>query len=243
LSGDGSEVLLAEEQGVRARSSGVAKEVEAEFGFGDESEGTLVLTTRRLVYVHEEEEEENLNLLPGGVGGRQIRFSDVQELESVARDTASVSISFPSIVSVKGKKGMMSAPKLEVAWNNGSKVLVTEFVQQITGGSRKRNLNDWGPVIERLKKGEQKVASLPPVPGKDTLEGKVLAVLGDMQEKGVLTIANQVGQRFKEEADSDHIQAACDTLVKSGFLVSTTEFKEDPFYRRISPLGADDLSG
>jgi len=242
------EAILAEEQAVRARSSGLSKEVEAEFGFGGESEGTLVLTNSRLVYVKSAEIEEDLQVthIPssiGGAGGRVILFSDVEELESIQPDPANLSIPLKSLSSVKGKKGMLGSPKLEVQWNTGSRMLKTEFVQQITGRSRKKNLSDWAEVVEGLKNGTLKLETLPPLPDRDSVERKILRVLGDMQEKGVLTITSGLQTQLGLKIDSDEVQSSCEKLVSEGFLSKSEEFKEDPFYRRISPLGAADLFG
>ncbi len=54
----GAEIMLSQEQAVIRRGPGVRKEVESAFGLGGETEGTLVLTDRRLVYVHSNEKEE-----------------------------------------------------------------------------------------------------------------------------------------------------------------------------------------
>ncbi len=54
------EAILAEEQAVVNRGVGVAQEVESVLGFGPATEGTLVLTDRRLIYARGAEKKETL---------------------------------------------------------------------------------------------------------------------------------------------------------------------------------------
>ncbi len=240
-----NEVLLAEEQAVRARDSGRKQEVEAEFGFGTETEGTLVLTNARLIYVHSSEEEVAVaeGIGPGSIPGKRLAFSDVEQVARISPDPANFSIALSRISSVKGHKGVIGAPRLEVVWNTGSRVKTTEFVQQVTGGSRVKNLDDWKPVIERLMAGKQTIIQLPPLPAEETDQGRVIRVMGDMQEQGILTLTDRVNKEFMSELDFDGIQAACEELVKTGLLERTNSLADDPFYRRKSPLGEDDLFG
>jgi hypothetical protein len=243
LSQDNSapEVMLAQEQAVIRRGPGIRKGVEAAFGMGGETEGTLVLTDRRLVYVHGDEKEESVRI--GGFSAKRLFFSDVESLDSMALDSASVEIQIPKIVKVAGHHGEAIAPKLEVSWTEGGGTTRdTEFVQQISGASRRRNLNDWAKVIEKLKANQLRITPLPSAPGGDTLEGRVLGVLGDMQEKGLLTIENEVEERYKVDLDPDVVEAACETLVAAGLLLKGDVRYEDVYYRKKSPLGADDLS-
>lgn len=215
--------------------------MEAAFGLGGETEGTLVLTNRRLVYVHGSEKEEGLRV--GAWSAKRLYFSDVETLESMPLDSASLEIPVTKIVKVVGRRGEAVAPKLVVDWaDEKGKAQSTEFVQQVTGGSRRRNLNDWAKVIEKLKAKQLKIAALPPAPGADTLEGRILGVLGDMQEKGPLAIEEEVEERYKVDLDPDDVEAACDELVAVGLLRKTTPKGEDPYFRKVSPLGDDDLS-
>ena len=235
------EIMLAQEQAVIRRGPGIRKGVEAAFGLGGETEGTLVLTDRRLVYVHGNEKEESLRI--GGFSAKRLFFSDVESLSSMPLDSESVEIPISSIVKVAGHHGEAIAPKLEVSWNDGGGATrATEFVQQISGASRRRNLNDWARVIEKLRAKQQKITPLPTGPGGDTLEGRIMGVLGDMQEKGLLTIENEVEERFKVDVDPDDVEAACERLVASGLILKPVPRYEDVYYRKASPLGADDLS-
>lgn len=233
--------MLAQEQAVIRRGPGIRKGVEAAFGMGGETEGTLVLTERRLVYVHGNEKEESVRI--GGFSAKRLYFSDVESLDSMSMDSASVEIPISKIAKVAGHHGEAIAPKLEVSWSDeGGATRSTEFVQQISGASRRKNLNDWAKVIEKLRTKQLKIKPLPPAPSGSTLEGRILGVLGDMQEKGLLTIENEVEEKYKVDLDPDEVEAACEKLVAAGLILKAVPRYEDLFYRKASPLGADDLS-
>jgi len=235
------EIMLAQEQAVIRRGPGIRKGVEAAFGLGGETEGTLVLTDRRLVYVHGDEKEESVRI--GGFSAKRLFFSDVENLRSMPLDSESVEIPISKIVKVVGHHGEAIAPKLEVNWaEGGGAIRATEFVQQISGASRRKNLNDWAMVIEKLKAKQLTIVPSPPAPGAETLEGRVLGVLGDMQEKGLLTIENEVEERYKVDLDPDDVEAACEKLIDAGLILKPMPRYEDVYYRKASPLGADDLS-
>jgi hypothetical protein len=233
--------MLAQEQAVIRRGPGIRKEIEAAFGMGGETEGTLVLTDRRLVYAHGNEKEESVRI--GGFSAKRLYFSDVENLHSMPLDSESVEIPISKIVKVAGHHGEAIAPKLEVNWtDDAGAARATEFVQQISGASRRRNLNDWAKVIEKLRAKQLKITPLPPAPSGDTLEARILGILGDMQEKGLLTIENEVEERYKVDLDPDDVEAACDKLITEGLVLKAVPRYEDIFYRKVSPLGDDDLS-
>ncbi len=241
MSDEGNEILLAEEQAVVNRGVGIAQEIETVLGFGPATEGTLVLTDRRLVYAHGAEKKETLRT--SQFGRRIFRFADVEDLNSIAPDSANFTIQIESIVSVKGHRGEGLSPRLEVRWQEGAATRVTEFVEQLTGPSRRKNLDDWAPVIDRLKRGEQRIEHLPPPPSEETLEGKIEHVLGDMEEKGIFAIEQQAEEEFKIQLDSDEVEEACERLVAQGLVSKHVDNAEDSWYRKRSPLGDDDLSG
>ncbi len=245
MEGDSTdELLLAEEQAVINRGVGIVEELEAAFDTGKETEGTLVLTNRRLIYA-QGTAEENLPVgetMPFIETKKRLVYSDVKNLDSIPAGPPNFSIRLDSIASVVGHHKAAMAPKLEVRWNDGGREKVTEFVQQITGGSRRRNLNDWASVIQRLKDGKQKITGLPPPPDRNSLEGKVFLVLGDMQEKGLFTIEAEVEEQFSLNLDPDDLEKACDRLVSQGLVKRSGQPGEDPFYQKISPLGDDDLN-
>lgn len=116
-----------------------------------------------------------------------------------------------------------------------------EFTEEFTG-RRKKNLNDWAAVIQSLKKGNLNLVTVPKTPPIDTLEGKIVHVLSDMQEKGIFSIEKEVEEKFKISVDPDEIQAASDKLAKDGAVDRFPDSGGDVYYRRRSPLGEDDLS-
>ena len=240
LSGSSSdEIILAEEEAVISRGVGIIQEAESDLDVGKQSEGNLVLTNRRLVYVHGAEKEVELPV--GTFSKKRLYVSDVEELDSIPWDASNITIPLSSIITVKGHHTPGLAPKLEVRWNDGVEKK-TEFVEQETGSSRRKNLNNWAPGIERLKSGEQKITMLPPPPARESLEGKVLLVLDDMQEKGLLTIQGEVETKSGSDLETDAVEAACEALVAQGFVKRTTKSSEAPFYVKVSALGQDDLN-
>ena len=133
---------------------------------------------------------------------------------------------------------------LKIKWKEGGGAKSAEFFEDITGAGRKENLKDWVKVIESLKANKIRL-QIPsaPTPGLDALEGKVLYILNDMQEKGIFEIEKEVEDAFKvEDIDSDELDAACKKLASQGFLDVIKDPSGDNFYRKRSPLGKDDLS-
>lgn len=230
--------MLAQEQAVIRRSPGIRKEVEASLGVG-ETEGTLILTDRRLVYVHGDEEEVSIPI--GEFSAKRLYFANVDALESMVLDAESVAIPISSIAAASGHKLEALAPKLEVTWSDGAKTRREEFVQQVTGRSRKKNLDDWAGVIQRLKAGKVSLVPLPPAPGEEKLEGRILRILGDMQQKGLFTIEEEVEQRYKADLDPDEVEAACGRLVAAGLVKRFEPKDEDVSFAKVSPLGDEDL--
>src|SRR5271169_3100243 len=125
------------------------QEVKSDLDVGKQTEGNLVLTNLRLVYAHGAEKEVDIpvgTIDPFEMFGRKRLFvSDVEDLDDIPADASNITIRISSIVSVKGHHTPGLAPKLEVRWNDAGSMKVTEFVEQVTGMSRHRNLNDWAP--------------------------------------------------------------------------------------------------
>ena len=232
------EVILAQEQGANMRPAGASRELEAEFGVGLK-EGTLVLTSKRLIFVCTDEKGEDL---PLGyfVGDQRLLYSEVEDLDRIPAMPPNIFIPLEA-ASAKGHKERLGRPSLEVSWKDkdGSHNLV--FTETLTG-RRKRNLNDWAPVIERIKNGTQKLVTLPDVPSTESLEGKVMYILADMQEKGVLEIEEAVEGEYDVDLDPDEVQTACDRLFAQHLLIRSPDSSGDAYYRRVSPLGEDDFS-
>ena len=192
MSNEAFESFLAQEQGAIMRMAGERKELEAEFGIG-EKQGTLVLTNKRLIFVCTHDIREDVVLSP--FMGLKLLYSEVGEvMKKVEKAPPNLFISLEDIITVKGRKGGLEGrPSLEVEWNDhGSKrnYVFTEV------SHRAQNLNDWTQIVENLKSGKQKLVALPAVPPIDTLEGKIMHVLADLQEKGVLTIEGSIRETF-----------------------------------------------
>ena len=219
------------------RLGGVSKEVEAEFGVGV-TEGTLVLTSKRLIFVCTNEKGEDLPI--GYYGDHLLLYSEVEDLGSIPNQSPNIFIPL-SAASARGHKGEIGRPSLEVSWKDESGSHSAVFTETLTG-RRKRNLNDWAPVISGIKDGSRKLVDLSSSPSTDTLEGKVMHVLSDMQEKGLLEIEEDVEGEYTVELDPDEVQGACDRLTSQHVLIRSPDSSGDVYYRRVSPLGEDDLS-
>lgn len=240
LSSSSDEQILAQEESVICRRAGMRGEVEAAFDVsGNETEGTLVLTNSRLLYVAGGEKEEDL---PTGVMSKKATyFTDVEDLRDIPYNSANLTIPLSSITKAVGHRAPAMSPKLELTWTQSGMNRTTDFVQQLTGGSRKRNLNDWASVIEKLRTGKETVAPSTPAPDEKTLDGQVMLALGDMQEKGLLTLESELETRYNIDLEPEDVQAACDRLIEQGKVKNTSGKDEPPFYQKVSPLGADSL--
>jgi hypothetical protein len=236
------EVMLAQEQGVRMRRAGKEKELEG--ALGGELEGTLILTNRRLIFVCTDEREDDLTIK--GVGGKiagemRLVYSDVEDLTSIPSTGGNLFVPLSSITSVKGHAGHVERPSLEVDWRDGNENKGRVFIERLSGRSRRRNLNDWATVIERLKTGHQKLTQLPRTPPVDSLDGKIMRVLADMQRKGVFEIEEDVETQFQVNLDPDDVQAACQRLTGMGLIEKSPDPTGDLYYEKRSPLGDDAL--
>ena len=237
LSDEQEEVILAEEQGANMRSAGTSKELEAEFGVGLK-EGTLILTNKRLIFVCTNEKGEDLPV--GYFGDHMLLYSEVEDLDSIPEQAPNVFVPLEAASAV-GRKGGLGRPSLRVAWKDKGGSHDLTFTETLTG-RRKRNLNDWATVMENIKNGTQKLSGLPKVPSTESLKGKVMHVLADMQEKGLMEIEEAVEGEYGIDLDPDEVQAACDDLSSQHLLERSQAREGDAYYRRASPLGEDDYS-
>jgi len=233
-----AEIMLAQEQGVIMRQ--VGKEKKLEGAIGGEWEGTLVLTNRRLIFVCTDERKDDLRSRGSIAGTMRLVYSDVEDLTSIPRTNGNIFIPLSSITSVKGHPGHLERPSLEAKWQE-AKEEGRVFVERLSGRSRRRNLNDWAIVIERLRTGNQKIIPLPQTPSVDTLDGKIVRVMADMQRKGVFEIEQEVETQFKAKLDPDDVQSACQRLADGGLLEKLQDKSGDMHYQKRSPLGDDAL--
>ena len=236
MSAKSPEVILAQEQGAALSMTGKKKELEAEFGVG-EVEGTLVLTDQRLIFVCT---DEKMVTLPVGLFQATLIFSEVEEVGQIPQKPPNIFVTISSITSVKAHGGRLERPGFELEWEDGGTGRPFLVVQ---GEERRgKGLKDWVPIIENLRAGRQKLVTIPQAPPIDTLEGRVVRVLSDMQEKGVLEVEEEVEDQFKVDLDPDEVQAACDSMASKGIIRRYPDSSGDIYYRRASPLGEDDLS-
>jgi hypothetical protein len=173
--------------------------------------------------------------------GVRLLYSDVEDLDQVPLRSPNLFIQLGSISGARGHKGELGRPSLEIEWQDGNKKRAAVFTETLTG-RRRRNLNEWALIIQNLKGGKQKLANVPRPPSVDTLDGKIVHTLSDMQEKGVFMIEEAVEKEFVVDLDPDEVQAACDRLSAQGILIRLPDSSGDVFYRRASPLGEDDFS-
>ena len=237
MSAEQDELILAQEQGAIMRPGGASKEVEAEFGVGIR-EGTLVLTNKRLIFARTNAKGEELPI--GFYGEHLLLYSEVEDLDDIPDQPPNVFIPLET-ASAKGHKRSLERPSLEVSWKdtNGSHTAV--FTENLTG-RRMRNLNDWALVIENIKNGTQKLVPLPMTPSVDTLDGKVMHVMADMQEKGVFEIEEDVESEYGFDLDPDEVQAALDNLSSKHLLTQSPDSSGVVFYPRSSPHREHDFS-
>jgi hypothetical protein len=219
------EIILAQEQSVLAK-----------LGFEKDLEGTLVLTNQRLLFVIATEQED----VRTGGGYDILRFANVDDLNSIPMNPQNLSIPIGKIDFDKGRSFLH--PTLRIKWVSDSGEKQAEFVEKITGG-KKKNLNDWANVISKIKSGaiSLEIPKSSP-PSIDTLEGKILFILGDMQDKGTFEIEEDVEGKFKVDLDPDEVEASCKKLAQMRFVDEIADSSGDNFYRKHSPLGEDDLS-
>ena len=232
---EGQEIILAEEQSVLNKT-----------GFMKETQGTLILTNKRLVFVAANQELDfrvSTIISPGSM--EHFRFADVDDLKNVPAYPENLSIPINEIEIEKGVEYFFENPHLKIKWLDRGSEKKAQFIADINSTGRKIDLKDWVKVIDSLKSGTLKITSpATHPPNRDTLEGKVLYILGDMQDKGLLEIEEQAEEYFKLELGPDDVEAACQKLTTLGLVDKVESNSGDSFYRRRSPLGKneDDLS-
>ncbi len=231
-----NEIILAQEQDVEVKDnvSGKMKNIV----------GSLILTDKRLIFV-EANKEEDLDIGSGPLSKRSatVRYADVDDLEEVLSNANNLLIPLGSIVKASGSEGILHPPELKVMWKaNSGQVNQAVFTEELIG-ARKKDLKDWAKTIQGLRDGTIKIQKLSsPIPGIESLEGKILHVLGDLQQKGVFEIEQETESEFKIDLDPEAVEVACEKLASLGFLDRNPDPSGEVFYRKRSPLGEDDLS-
>ncbi len=236
--------MIAQEQAVICKK-GLLKSVQ----------GTLILTSTRLIFACGAEDIEsftnqvdkkepasekiadrsrNLALDLESQGGIVV-FSDVDSLGSIPASPLNLFIPISGIKSISGHHGIAGMPNLKLEWSEAGRDRQSEFEQTLTGG-KKKPISDWKEWIQKLRDGSLKIQMTSPAPPEDTLEGKIAAVMGDLQEKGPLEIEEQVETIYKIDLDPDEVQHACEKLVSQGFLAVLKDSSGGTFYRKVSPI-------
>lgn len=228
------EIILAQEQGVVNKPTHI--------GLSNDVQGSLILTNQRLVFASD-------------VGGTEVStrdefgaftprsYTDIEDMSDIPRSERNIFIPLSSISEVSGHKGIVGRPSLKVTWKDRDGLTKsTEFTQTLTGRDRKKNLSDWADVIRKVKSGALIPRRNQSLPSKDSLEGRILSILGDMQIKGALQIEEETDKQFGSELGPDEVEEACQRLVSSGLVDKISDPSGESFYRKRSPLGADDLS-
>ena len=137
------------------------------------------------------------------------------------------------------------APSLSVSWHDDETNQTTraEFIQKTKSTDPyATNVNDWAQLIEDTSKTKireiQSQSSKEYGVDKNTLEAKVLAVLEEMQWKGLFQIEKELAQKDFEETnfDFEEIESACKKLVEQK-LIERDETGE--FYRLRSHPASD----
>lgn len=231
-----NEIILAQEQDVTVKDNipGKMKNIV----------GTLLLTEQRVMFV-EANKEEDYDIGSGILSKRfsTFRYADVDDLSEITSNPNNIEIPLKSVSSASGSEGLFHPPELRISWKlSGGGEVHAVFTEELIGG-RKKDLKNWAKVILGLRDGMIKVQKpSSPAPSIETLEGKVLHILGDMQEKGIFEIEQEIESEFKVNLDPDVVEEACKKLASLGFLDSNPDPSGEVFYRMRSPLGEDDLS-
>ncbi len=235
MSQDGdTEIILAQEQGVLCKRSAI--------GLSSDVQGTLILTNQRLVFASDGRTTQVSTRDEFGAFA-PLSYTEVEDLGKIQTNERNVFVPLSSITDVSGHKGIVGRPNLKVTWKESNESTnSTEFTQTLTGRERKKNLNDWASVIQRLKSGALIPRPNANLPDKNSLEGRILYVLGDMQTKGLLQIEEETEKQFETELESDDVERASEQLVSLGLVDKVPDPSGEEFYKKKSPLGEDDLS-
>jgi hypothetical protein len=197
------------------------------------AEGTLCLTTTRLLYVPDERSTET--------GSKSQQATTNRSLQDLGSDPRGTSIPLKSIVSVSGQRGFIR-PSLVVNHHSppDSPTRVrTEFVQTIKSrenGDVTNDINLWVPKIEQLMSPDSQedlaeaVASRPVEEGE--LKSNILDVLGAISGwKGFFQLEMELDEKMSSSIDPDVIEKALKELVEEK---AVEQDKYGQFFRKTS---------
>jgi hypothetical protein len=201
------EVVLREAQGVIFKSSLVMLE------------GNLVLTNKHLLFSVAKwfddisRIEDRIDLDDTNLGTEDSDDNDDQ------KDSNNLSISLDSIVFAEGRKDLFR-PSLLVTWHDDETNQTTraEFIQKTKSldvGSE--SISDWDSLIEQARASQiskiQNESSAQYNWWTDNLESRILAILEEVEWKGLFKIREELKQESNEDLDVDKIEASCKKLV------------------------------
>jgi hypothetical protein len=251
------EMILAQEQGVINKDPHLTKK-------GD-IEGTLVLTNRQLIFVSNDNHDESMvkSISSGQPLDNKIAqesadlgedvfgssapqtYVDIEDLSTLSRNLKNLFIPIRSIVSSSGHRGVFGRPNLKISWTGSSgegEITNIEFQETLTERDRKKSLADWAGIIQRLKDGTLSPHKPINLPQRDSIEGRIYTILGDMQTKGSIQLEEEAEKRFGIELEPEEVETAFGNLVSLGLVERIADPSGDSFYKMRSPLGEDDLS-
>jgi hypothetical protein len=211
-----SEFVLKQENDVLCRNSFVLLQ------------GTLFLTDKRLVFTVAARDEAFFS---------NNAFSLEAGSDNVSENSdKSLSIPLTSIVSAKGRKGMLR-PSLEINWrdNEQNEQIKTEFTQKTghTSNSANADISGWAEEIQRLSASEIEKAQdrnfLSLKNDTNSIEWDIMDVLDDSEWKGLFQIEKELKDTKGIKIDFEQLEGNCRKLV-SAKLAETDKIGE--FYRK-----------
>jgi hypothetical protein len=230
------ELILAQEQDVQVKEMEPSKLKDLV--------GSLILTDQRLLFV--EANEEHVYYIGSGILSKRsatFRYANIDDLAEIASNPNNFTISLNVISTAVGSEGILHPPELKVTWKTSDGSNARAVFKQELLTRRKKDLKDWAKVILGLKSGAIKIQRPNAIPPSiESLDGKILHVLGDMQEKGLFEIEEETERQFKQDLDPDSVEESCNRLVSQGFADKEVDSSGEPFFRKRSPLGEDNLS-
>lgn len=174
-------------------------------------EGTLSLTDIRLIFdVGDESVDSKMD------NAEEIDGSEDEENKG---DDYKLSIPLESLISVRGKKGMLR-PSLFVDWRKSptDQESFTEFIQKNKADQKEENINEWQIAIEEASTSKISILRQKNLAQynsfNNSLEAKILAILDDSEWTGVFQIKSELENRFNENWDVEEIDSSCKKLIE-----------------------------
>ncbi len=173
-------------------------------------EGTLSLTDNRLIFDLGDEPIDS-------------KMDDAEEInesknEENKGDDYRLSIPLESIISVRGKKGIVR-PSLFVVWRKSptDQKFFTEFIQKSKADRKEDNINEWQFAIEEASESKNSTLQQRNLSQynfyNSSLEAKILAILDDSEWTGTFQIKSELEKRYDEDWGIEEIDSSCKKLI------------------------------